>query len=161
MQTVGVHAPGAANGPTNRQDHGMEQRISLITLAVRDLDASRRFFVDGLGWEAFLDVDDVLMLRVGEHLLLSLWASESFTAEVGPSTLGTGIAQSHWRTTSLTMKRSTRPWPRWSDPEVGSSSGPHAASGAVTPATRPIRTAIAGRSPTPATAPSPLSWSPR
>ena len=70
----------------------MEQRISLITLAVRDLDASRRFFVDGLGWEAFLDVDDVLMLRVGEHLLLSLWASESFIAEVGPSTLGTGIA---------------------------------------------------------------------
>ena len=41
----------------------MEQRISLITLAVRDLDASRRFFVDGLGWEAFFDVDDVLMLR--------------------------------------------------------------------------------------------------
>ena len=70
----------------------MEQRISLITLAVRDLDASRRFYVDGLGWEAFLDVDDVLMLRVGEHLLLSLWASESFNAEVGPSTLGAGIA---------------------------------------------------------------------
>jgi uncharacterized glyoxalase superfamily protein PhnB len=32
------------------------------------------------------------MLRVGEHLLLSLWASESFTTEVGQSTLGTGIA---------------------------------------------------------------------
>ena len=70
----------------------MEQRISLITLAVRDLDASRRFYVGGLGWEAFLDVDDVLMLRVGEHLLLSLWAHDSFTAEVGPNTLGTGIA---------------------------------------------------------------------
>lgn len=70
----------------------MEQRISLITLAVRDLAASRRFYVDGLGWEAFLDVDDVLMLRVGEHLLLSLWASDSFAAEVGPSNLGTGIA---------------------------------------------------------------------
>jgi catechol 2,3-dioxygenase-like lactoylglutathione lyase family enzyme len=50
----------------------MEQRISLITLAVRDLAVSRRFYVDGLGWEAFLDVDDVLMLRVGEHLLQSL-----------------------------------------------------------------------------------------
>ena len=70
----------------------MEQRISLVTLAVRDLAVSRRFYVDGLGWEAFLDVDDVLMLRVGEHLLLSLWASESFTTEVGQSTLGTGIA---------------------------------------------------------------------
>ena len=70
----------------------MEQRISLITLAVGDLAVSRRFYVDGLGWEAFIDVDDVLMLRVGEHLLLSLWASDSFTAEVGPSTLGAGIA---------------------------------------------------------------------
>ena len=70
----------------------MEQRISLITLAVRDLAVSRRFYVDGLGWEPFLDVDDVLMLRVGEHLLLSLWASDSFAAEVGPSTLGAGIA---------------------------------------------------------------------
>ncbi|MBD8893962.1 VOC family protein [Roseibium litorale] len=28
----------------------MEQRISLITLAVDDLEATRRFFEDGLGW---------------------------------------------------------------------------------------------------------------
>jgi uncharacterized protein len=29
----------------------MEQRISLVTLGVRDLAASRRFYVDGLGWK--------------------------------------------------------------------------------------------------------------
>lgn len=29
----------------------MDQRISFVTLAVRDLDASRGFYVDGLGWE--------------------------------------------------------------------------------------------------------------
>ena len=30
----------------------MDQRISFVTLAVRDLDASRRFYLDGLGWSA-------------------------------------------------------------------------------------------------------------
>ncbi len=28
----------------------MDQRISFVTLAVRDLEASRAFYVDGLGW---------------------------------------------------------------------------------------------------------------
>ena len=30
----------------------MDQRVCFITLAVRDLDATRRFYVDGLGWDA-------------------------------------------------------------------------------------------------------------
>lgn len=29
----------------------MEQRISLITLGVRDLAISRAFYLDGLGWQ--------------------------------------------------------------------------------------------------------------
>jgi len=70
----------------------MDQRVSLITLAVRDLDASRAFYVKGLGWQPFLDVDDVVMIPVGEHLLLSLWGADSFKEEVGASTLGHGIA---------------------------------------------------------------------
>jgi len=70
----------------------MDQRISFITLAVRDLDASRRFYLDGLGWEAELFVPgDVLMIRTGEHLILSLWAESGFEAEVGPIRRGEGI----------------------------------------------------------------------
>jgi uncharacterized protein len=69
----------------------MEQRISLFTLAVQDLDASRRFYVDGLGWTPHLEVSgDVVMIRVGEHLLLSLWAASGFEAEVGPIRSGEG-----------------------------------------------------------------------
>ena len=69
----------------------MDQRISFLTLAVRDLDASRRFYLDGLGWVAELDVPgEVLMIRTGEHLVLSLWARESFEAEVGPIATGAG-----------------------------------------------------------------------
>ncbi len=71
----------------------MDQRISFVTLAVRDLGASRAFYVDGLGWTAALDVPgEVLMIQVGEHVLLSLWAEEAFEAEVGPIARGTGVA---------------------------------------------------------------------
>jgi len=71
----------------------MDQRISLVTLAVADLDASRRFYLDGLGWEAFIDVPgDVLMIRAGDHLLLSLWVEPHFEAEVGEIRRGPGVA---------------------------------------------------------------------
>src|SRR5690242_9884061 len=71
----------------------MDQRISFITLAVADLEASRRFYLDGLGWTAELYVPgDVLMIRAGEHLILSLWAEPAFEAEVGPVRRGDGVA---------------------------------------------------------------------
>nr|WP_007514787.1 VOC family protein [Pseudofrankia sp. EUN1h] len=69
-------------GPWHRAD--MEQRISFVTLAVADLAATRRFYLDGLGWTAELDVPgEVLMIRTGERLVLSLWAREEFEKEVG------------------------------------------------------------------------------
>ena len=71
----------------------MEQRISFVTLAVADLDASRRFYVDGLGWRPELDVPgEVVMFDAGERLVLSLWALEAFEAEVGgPVRSGPGL----------------------------------------------------------------------
>ena len=69
----------------------MDQRVSFITLAVSDLDRTRRFYVDGLGWEPELDVQDVIMFRVAEKLVLSLWSREGFEAEVGPVQQGPGI----------------------------------------------------------------------
>ncbi len=66
----------------------MDQRISFVTLAVADLDATRRFYVDGLGWHPELDVPgEVLMFRTGEHLVLSLWDRAHFAAEVGEPTM--------------------------------------------------------------------------
>ena len=69
----------------------MDQRVSFITLAVTDLDRTRRFYVDGLGWQPELDVQDVIMFRVAEKVVLSLWAREGFEAEVGPAREGPGI----------------------------------------------------------------------
>ncbi|KQZ67619.1 VOC family protein [Nocardioides sp. Root151] len=71
----------------------MDQRISLVTLAVADLDATRAFYLDGLSWTAEMDVPgEVLMIKAGEHLLLSLWAEAEFEAEVGPIRRGDGVA---------------------------------------------------------------------
>jgi catechol 2,3-dioxygenase-like lactoylglutathione lyase family enzyme len=71
----------------------MDQRISFVTLAVRDLDATRTFYVDGLGWEPALDVPgEVLMIKAGEHLVLSLWVEREFEVEVGPIRRGEGVA---------------------------------------------------------------------
>jgi catechol 2,3-dioxygenase-like lactoylglutathione lyase family enzyme len=70
----------------------MDQRISLFTLAVQDLEASRRFYVEGLGWTPHLEVaGDVVMIQVGQRLLLSLWAASGFEAEVGPIRSGEGV----------------------------------------------------------------------
>ena len=67
----------------------MDQRISFVTLAVSDLDVTRRFYVDGLGWHPELDVPgEVLMFRAGELLVLSLWDRAHFAAEVGEPSMG-------------------------------------------------------------------------
>ncbi|MBO9520076.1 MAG: VOC family protein [Nocardioidaceae bacterium] len=70
----------------------MDQRISFVTLAVADLEKTHAFYVDGLGWTAEMYVPgEVLMIRTGQHLLLSLWAESGFEAEVGPIMRGQGI----------------------------------------------------------------------
>jgi uncharacterized protein len=71
----------------------MDQRISFLTLAVRDLEASKRFYLDGLGWRADVEAEgDVVMIRAGAHLVLSLWNRDHFEAEVGPIAMESGIA---------------------------------------------------------------------
>lgn len=70
----------------------MDQRISFVTLAVRDVQRSHEFYVAGLGWEAELYVPgDVIMIRVGSQVMLSLWSAAEFEAEVGPMLRGSGI----------------------------------------------------------------------
>lgn len=66
----------------------MDQYLSFVTLAVPDLAAARRFYIDGLGWRARHDSDDVIFLQVGPGLVLSLWELESFRSEVGDPASG-------------------------------------------------------------------------
>jgi catechol 2,3-dioxygenase-like lactoylglutathione lyase family enzyme len=70
----------------------MDQRVSFVTLVVTDLDTTHDFYVDGLGWEPELyEPGEVLMFRVAEKVVLSLWAESGFVAEVGQAPARGGV----------------------------------------------------------------------
>ncbi len=70
----------------------MDQRVSFITLVVTDLDVTRKFYVDGLGWEPELDMPgEVLMFRVAEKVVLSMWVESGFVEEVGHAPARGGV----------------------------------------------------------------------
>lgn len=69
----------------------MDPRLSFVTIVVRDLGASRRFYVEGLGWPAELEAPgEVLMIRVADKVVLSLWQQEAAEVELGPVGRGEG-----------------------------------------------------------------------
>jgi uncharacterized protein len=62
------------------EEVGMEQRVSLITLGVRDLERARTFY-EGLGWSAHDDDnDDVVFFQVG-GMVVALWDRGSLAAD--------------------------------------------------------------------------------
>ena len=57
-----------------------------------DVARSHTFYVDGFGWYPELYVPgEVLMIRAGDKLVLSLWAEAGFESEVGPIRRGPGV----------------------------------------------------------------------
>jgi len=50
----------------------MEQRLSLVTLGVADLEAARRFY-EGLGWTPVSGPDDVHFFQAG-CMVVALWS---------------------------------------------------------------------------------------
>ena len=57
----------------------MEQRVSLITLGVADVDAARAFY-ERLGWRCDLPLDDVAFFQAG-GLIFSLWGRDQLAAD--------------------------------------------------------------------------------
>ena len=43
----------------------MEQRISIVTLGVKNLAVSRRFYVDGLGWKPVYEDKEIIFFQIG------------------------------------------------------------------------------------------------
>ena len=59
-------------GRAGREACGMRQRVSLITLGVRDLSRARRFY-EALGWETgAAPGDDIVFFQAGD-MVLALW----------------------------------------------------------------------------------------
>jgi predicted lactoylglutathione lyase len=75
----------------------MEQRVSLITLAVKDLPRSRAFYETGMGWSAAFANDEVAFYQIG-GAVLSLFSLSSFLEDAGlsPESIKTGtVALAH------------------------------------------------------------------
>jgi uncharacterized protein len=77
----------------------MDQQLHVLTLATPDLDAARRFYADGLGWRASVDVPgEILFFQVAPGLVLGLFDAEKFDQDLlrEPGTTGaTGVTLSH------------------------------------------------------------------
>jgi uncharacterized protein len=43
----------------------MEQRVSVITLGVKELARARRFYADGLGWKPVFENDEIIFFQAG------------------------------------------------------------------------------------------------
>ncbi len=62
----------------------MEQKVTVLTLGVRDLARSRRFYVDGLGWRPTLEVEgEVIFIQVAGGQVLALWEVTEMAREAG------------------------------------------------------------------------------
>ena len=76
----------------------MQPRVDLISLGVRSVDASRSFYVDGLGWPVHREVrGEVLFIQANHGLILSLWDAGQMQAEAAtdPPTSRPCITLSH------------------------------------------------------------------
>ncbi len=71
----------------------MDARITFVTLAVADIEVSKSFYADGLGWTpSFEAPGEVVFFRVAPTVMLSLWKDSEFEAEAGPINRGSGTA---------------------------------------------------------------------
>jgi len=68
----------------------MEQRVSMVTLGVVDLDRSRRFYEDGLGWKRANKDDGIVFFQL-PGAVLGLWSAASLAEEVGLGEAATGF----------------------------------------------------------------------
>ena len=77
----------------------MDQQVSFVTLATADLDAARRFYVDGLGWTPLLDVPgEIVFFQVAPGTVLGFFEAGRFAQDLGsgparPAVSGVTLAQ--------------------------------------------------------------------
>lgn len=61
----------------------MDQRVSLITLGVRDLARARAFYLDGLGWRASGAGNESVTFIQMNGVALGLWSRASLAEDAG------------------------------------------------------------------------------
>lgn len=74
----------------------MEQRVSIVTLGVKDITRSRRFYEE-LGWSGGQEVEETVFFQAGGQAIV-LWGREKLAADAGVTDDGCsfgGIALAH------------------------------------------------------------------
>ncbi len=69
----------------------MDQRVSLVTLGVADLDRAAAFYERGLGWKRGTNNDAVVFFQT-PGMIVALWSRESLAADAGVPAEGSGFA---------------------------------------------------------------------
>jgi catechol 2,3-dioxygenase-like lactoylglutathione lyase family enzyme len=59
----------------------VEQRVSLITLGVSDVESSKAFY-ERLGWRVGLDIEETVFFQAGD-LIVTLWGRDKLAADSG------------------------------------------------------------------------------
>ena len=60
----------------------MKQQVSVITLPVKDLAVTRRFYCDGLGWQAVFSNDEVIFIQLN-GLVMSFFHRDAYEQDAG------------------------------------------------------------------------------
>ena len=69
----------------------MDQRVSLVTLGVAELERAARFYEEGLGWKRKGDTEGVVFFQLPGSIL-ALWPRESLAEDAGISSAGSGFS---------------------------------------------------------------------
>ena len=69
----------------------MDQRLSMVTLGVADLDRAARFYEDGLGWKRGTNDGGVVFFQ-GPGTVIGLFSRESLAADIGIEGAGQGFS---------------------------------------------------------------------
>lgn len=67
----------------------MDQHLDFVTLGVRDLPASRRFYVEGLGWKPLFDLPEIVFFQIGHGIVLGLFGADDLEHDAGSTDAAT------------------------------------------------------------------------
>lgn len=70
----------------------MDQRLSVITLGVKNLAASRKFYVEGLGWKPAFENNDIIFFQAG-GMIFALFVHDQLAADfdADPASFGRSL----------------------------------------------------------------------
>ena len=69
----------------------MEQRVSLVTLGVADLDRSARFYEEGLGWKRGTNNEGVVFFQT-PGTIVGLFPRDALAEDIGIDSAGSGFS---------------------------------------------------------------------